>query len=74
MASSSWQQLKSEGWERGENASGKRFYVTPLKDGERRKVSQSRDIPSEWSHLQLVLFPPKVRTISSMDAFVHVCM
>ena len=65
---SPWEKLESEGWERGENALGKKFYKTPLKNSERRKIYKSRDIPSEWSHLQLVLFPPKVRTISLMCA------
>jgi hypothetical protein len=72
--SSSWPQLESEGWERRENASGKSFYVTPLENGERRRIYQSRDLPSEWSHLQIVLFPPKVRKIYSMHACMHVCM
>ena len=63
---SSWQQLKLEGWERGENDAGKAFYVTPFKDGFRKKICQSRDIPPEHSHLKEILYPPKVTDISFM--------
>ena len=63
--SSPWQQLASEGWERGQNASGVKFYKTPLKNGQRKRIYKSGDIPPEYSHLQQILFPLKVNTISS---------
>lgn len=56
----SWQQLEGEGWERRENASGKKFFVTPMKNGIRKRIYQSSEIPAEYSHLQPILFPPKV--------------
>ena len=56
----SWQELVQEGWERRENASGKKFYVTPIKNGLRKKIYQSSEIPPEYMHLQPTLYPPKV--------------
>jgi hypothetical protein len=70
---SSWQQLALEGWERGENDAGKKFYLTPFKDGFRKKIYQSRDIPLAHSHLKEILYPPKVTTISFM-ACVFACI
>jgi hypothetical protein len=61
---SSWQQLQREGWERGENVAGKKFYLSPSKDGFRKKVYQSRDIPMEYGHLKEILYPPKVTAIA----------
>ncbi len=70
---SSWQQLQLEGWDRGENDVGKAFYLTPFKDGFRKKIYQSRDIPPEHSQLKEILYPPKVTTIYLMGcAFVFV--
>ena len=70
---SPWQQLESEGWERGENASGKKFYNTPLKNGQRKKIYKSRDIPPEYSNLKQILFPLKVDIISLVNACVITC-
>ena len=63
---SSWQQLALEGWEKGENDSGKYFYLTPIKAGLRKRIYKSRDIPPEHSHLKEILYSPKVTTISFM--------
>jgi hypothetical protein len=69
----SWQELVQEGWERRENVSGKKFYVTPIKNGLRKKIYQSSEIPPEYMHLQPTLYPPKVMHFY-IFTFVHICI